>query len=130
MSKARIEADGKVVALDGRSEPDEVVTEDDAKDPGKVARLLARLLKDVASLKRLRAPRFIDFEDIVVGAAGAIVQVEHGFGGRVRWWLVGWQPVGTVAAILKEDAAKTTTKTLVLASYVAGVATIRVESAG
>lgn len=126
---ARIESDGAVVQLDGRTEPDEVVTPEDAADTSKLARLLARVLKDIATLKRRWAPQFIDFEDVVVSTAGASVTLAHGFGGRVRWHLVGWQSSGTSAPVLKEDTTNTTATTLVLLSYVAGTATVRVEEA-
>lgn len=129
MSAVRISSAAKVSTLDGRAQPDEVVTEADVQEPPKLARLLARLLKDTTALKRAFAPRRIDFEDVAVSTAGATVSLQHNFAGRVRWYLVGWSSTGTQAPILKEAAA-TTASTLVLASYVAGTATLRVESAG
>ena len=92
---ARIEATGTVKLLDGKAEPDEVVTEADAKDTAKLARLLARLLKDVATLKRRFAPKRIDFEDVAVGQVGTITNLAHKFAGRVRWSVVGWQTTAT-----------------------------------
>ncbi len=130
MSAARIEADGRVKILDGKAEPDAVVTESDAKDPAKLARLLARLLKDIATVRRRFTAKRIDFEDVAVSTAGATVSLQHNLNGRVRWWLAGWQSSGTTAPILKESATATTAQTLVLMSYVAGTATIRVEGAG
>lgn len=129
MSSARIDSASKVYPLDSPAAPDEVVTEKDVQEPPKLSRMLLRLLKDVASLKRLWTPSRIDFEDQAVSTAGAVVTLNHGFGGRVRWWIVDWQATGTAAPVLKRTTA-TTNDALVLASYVAGTATIRVEAAG
>ncbi len=95
MSVARIESDSRVRQLDGKAEPDEVVTEEDAKEPSKVSRLLARLLKEVAALKRRHVTQRLDFEDVPVGGGGAVTQLAHHFGGRVRWSVVGWQTLAT-----------------------------------
>lgn len=131
MSAAKVASDGAVTVLDGRGEPDEAVTADDAKDASKLARLLGRLLSDVAALRRAWAPRSIDFEDVTVSTAGAQVALAHNFGGRVRWWICGWQSSGTSAPVLRESSSVTTDEnTLYLQSYVAGTACIRVEEAG
>ncbi len=130
MSAARVTSAGAVQALDSRAQPNQVFTEDDAKEPPKVARILARLLADVATIKQRFAPKRVDFEDVAVSTAGATVTLQHNLKGRVRWWLAGWQSSGTTAPILKESTTATTDSTLVLMSYVAGTATIRVESAG
>jgi len=127
---ARIAADGKVTQLDGRAAPAEVVTEADVQDPAKLARLLGRMLSDEAALRRRFAPARLDFEDIPVLVTGDIVQFHHNFGGRARWWVVGWQCATNVAPILREDVTLTTTDTLVLRSYVAGTVTLRLEAAG
>lgn len=130
MSAARIDSDGGVTILDGRAEPDEIITEGDVQDPAKLARRLAEVSKSIADLRRAFVPSVRDYEDIPVSTAGAVVQLEHRFGGRVRWYLVGWQSAGTAAPILKEETSLTTNDTLALMSYVAGTACIRVESAG
>ncbi len=127
---AKVSSDGTITQLGGRAAPEEVLTEEDAKRPDKVARLLARLLADVAALRRRFSPRRIDYEDVPVLGTGAAVQFQHGFSGRVRWWVVGWQCASSVAPILKEDTDATTSDTLVLNSYVEGTATIRVEEVG
>lgn len=130
MSAAKVSSAGLVTQLGSKPTPDEVVTEQDVQEPAKLARVLGRVLAEVAALKRRFAPRAIDFEDVAVSTAGATVSLEHGMSGRVRWYLVGWQSSGTTAPILKESTTLTTSSTLVLASYVAGTATIRVEEAG
>lgn len=91
MTAARVEQDGKVKALDGKAEPDEVISEDDAKEPAKVAKLFVRILKDIAALKRRFVAKRVDFEDVVVGGDGTVTQLAHNFAGRVRWSVVGWQ---------------------------------------
>lgn len=130
MSAARVTSAGKVYPLDGRTEPDEVVTAEDAQDSSKVARLLCRLLKEIATLKRQWAPRRIDFEGVVCGTIGQSTAVlQHGFGSAVRWWVVGWTGATGVAALV-ELASGTTSTTIQFQSYTAGTATIRVEEAG
>lgn len=127
---ARVEASGKMVPLGPKAQADQTITEADVTDTSKLTKLLVKLLTDVAALRRRFAPRRIDFEDVPVSTAGAAVNLEHGFGGRVRWWIAGWQSSGTAAPILKESTTLTTNSTLSLQSYVAGTATIRVEAAG
>lgn len=126
-SNARVTSDGKVAQLDGRASAAEVVTEQDVQEPAKLSRLLVRLLTDVAALKRRFAPRRFDFEDVPVLAAGGTVQLQHNFGGRVRWWVVDC--TSSTKAWLN---AATTADTLVvnLTGTSDGTATIRVESAG
>lgn len=130
MSSARIASDGAVTVLDGRSEPDEIISTPDIEDPVKLARRLAVMSKDIAGLRREWRPSLLDFEDTPVSTAGAAVQLQHSFGGRVRWWVVDWECASNAAPILRKDDSSTTSDTLVLKSYVAGTATIRVESAG
>lgn len=130
MSAAKVASDGTLYSLDGRAAPDEVMTSEDAKDPEKIARVLGRLLKENAELRRRWNPRRVDFEDVAVSTAGAVVSLQHGFAGRVRWWPVGWQSAASTAPYLREDTAASTADTLVLKSYVAGTVTVRVEEAG
>ena len=127
---AKIAADNAVTQLDRAPQPDELVTEKDVTEPYKLARLLGRVLKDIASLRRRWVPRRIDFEDRTVETGGATVTLHHNFVGRVRWYVIGWQSNGTDPPTLIEDTSNTDTRALVLESYVAGTATIRVEEAG
>lgn len=119
-----ITPENKVRQLDRRAEPDEQVTEEDVKDPPRMVRLLMRILRDIATLKRRWAPRRIDFEGIV---ANGTHRLEHGFGGPVRWWVVEWD--GAAAAHFYKDTSSTN-DTLALVSTVAGNAIIRVEESG
>lgn len=123
---ANVAADGRVEALDSPSDAAERVSADDIANTMTLARLLTRLLRDVADLRRRWWPRRTDFVDVAVGSGGAQVRLDHGMGGRVRWWVTD----ATVAHALTRDAAATTADTLVLQSNAAGVVTIRVEEAG
>lgn len=127
-SAANVTSAGVVRQLDGRPEPDENITEAAVKEPRSLARLLLRLFRDVALLKRRWWPRRIDFEDKAVDATGTTAYtLPHNFGGRVRWWVVDWS--GSAGPQLAKSS-DTTDRSLVLVSYVAGTATIRVEEAG
>lgn len=130
MSASKIASDGKVTQLDARATPVELLTEQDVADAKKLSEFLTKLRSSVSDLLRRWNPDRIDFEDMTVSTSGATVTLPHKFGGRVRWWLVGWRSSGTSAPILKEDTTATDDNTLVLLSYVAGTATIRVERAG
>ncbi len=126
---ANIPAHGPIRQLDRRAEPDEQITDEQAKDPKRIARLLLSLLRDVAHLKRRWWPRRIDFEDRVVDATGTtLYRLQHGFGGRVRWWVVDWTGATVEPRLVRN--ATTTNDVLVLVSYAAGTATIRIEEAG
>lgn len=128
MTAALIDSDGVVRPLDGKAPARAVFTAEDAKDPEKVARLISGLLDDVAELRRRYAPRWVDFEDVAVDALGTTFSLEHGFGGRVRWWVSGWQTSGATGPDIREDTSATTATAIALKSYNAGTATIRVES--
>lgn len=122
----------KVRQLDKPSAPDQQVTADDAADSQKLARLLTSILASLADIKRRFWPKRIDYEDQVTTGTGGSPQTlpyEHGFGGRVRFWVVDWS--GTTAApILVRDSTLTTNDKLVLKSYEGGTFTLRVEEAG
>ena len=126
---AIIPRSGPVRQLDRKAEPDEQVTTEQAKDPERVSRLLMRILRDLAQLKRRWAPRRIDFEDRTVDATGTTLhQFTHNFAGRVRWWAVDWQASSGAPSLRRHVSSNE--NTLVLVSSVSGTATIRVEEAG
>lgn len=118
---------GKAVQLDRPKEPDVEVTEEQASDPKRLARLLMSILRDVAAIRRRHWPRRIDFEDVALGSGGAAHRFPHGFRSRVRWWVVDWQ--GASAPVLSKSTSSDDS-TLVLESSVAGTATIRIEAEG
>ncbi len=124
---AHVTLAGRVVQLDRPAEPDELITEEDAKDAGKLARLLIRILKDVATLKRRFWPRRIDYAPLAVDGTGTTqYRFPHRFGGTVRWWPV--DSTGAGAFLYRHSA--TTKDVLVLVSDSPCTVTIRVEEAG
>ncbi|MER3466186.1 MAG: hypothetical protein C4340_03215 [Armatimonadota bacterium] len=127
--------DGKIRQLDRRAEPSELVTREQVMDPARLVRIVMDILRDVARFKRRWHPRRIDFEDVVVDSTGRPFRLPHGFGGRVRWWVVDWR--STAGNAPKIETAKdadgkplSDDRTLVLRSLADGTATIRVEEAG
>lgn len=115
---------GVITRLGIRRQPDRTTTTADVQDPEKLARAVQALEKATATASTAKS---VDFQDVAVSPAGALVSLPHGFGTRVRWWLVDWESSGTSAPVLKRDATSTN-DTLVLASYVAGTVTIRIEA--
>ena len=115
--------------LDKALEPAENVDAADAADPGKLARLLGRVLREIATLKQAWTPSRVDFEDVAVDATGTTkYPLRHALDGRVRFWVVEWQSGSAGPALARH--AETDANTLVLVSYAAGTATIRVEASG
>lgn len=116
---------GKSRQLDRKAAPDELVREEDVTDPPRLAKLLTRIVKDIAGLLRSYSPRRTDFEDVTF-ETGETVRLPHGFGGRVRWWVV--DASFAVPGLVKNGG--TDDDTLVLEATSDFVATIRVEAAG
>lgn len=117
--------------LDKPSQPDEVVKAEDVQDPGMLARILRRLLVDVAEMKRRFVPRSITFVDVVsTGSSGAPARVTlvHGFGGLVHWVTVRTIIASGNVPLMSEvtnDGEK-----LVLDVYYAGTFAIEVRERG
>lgn len=114
--------------LDARSVPPEQVTEEQVGNPKRLTELLGRLLVAVTELRRVWTPKRVDFEDQDV-TAGVTFDLEHRFGGRVRWWVVDWVPDATGDVAIFERTAATDT-TLTLLPQNTGTVTLRVEEAG
>lgn len=126
---ANIPNGGQPRQLDRQAEPDEQVTEDQVQDPPRLARLLMAILRELALLKRRFWPRRIDHEDREVDATGTtLFRFHHGFGGRVRWWVVDWDASSGAPALRKDSSSDN--NTLVLVSDVEGTMTLRIEEAG
>jgi len=120
---------GTARQLAHRPEPDEAISEQDAADAPKLARLLTRILRDVAALKRPFAPRRVSFVDLTVDGTGTTkYRLPHGFGARVHWFVADWS--GAAAGAGLERHSDTDKDTLVLVSHVAGLASVRIEEAG
>lgn len=129
---AYVESDGTIVQLDGRTEPDEVVTPTDVEDASKLARIVGRVLRDIAALKRRYAPRRIVFRDVVSTGTTVSAQTKrfaHGLDGKVHWWVADWSSTATVAPCVRRSAS-TTSDLLVLEFLTTGTATVIVEEAG
>lgn len=124
-----IVASGQTRQLDRQAEPDEQVTPEYVADQERMARLLMRILRDLALMKRRFWPRRADHEDRVVDGTGTTkYRFPHGYNGRIRWFPVDWS--GATAGPRLVRHADTDNNTLVLVSYTAGTVTLRVEEAG
>ncbi len=127
--RAIVTSDGKTRQLDRQAEPEEQVTPEQVQDPERLARGLMGMLRELAKLRRRFHPRRIDFEDRAVDATGTTkYRFPHTFGGRVRWSVVGWKSASAGPQLVEHSDTSSTM--LVLVSYVAGTATVRVEEAG
>lgn len=122
---------GLVRQLDKPSQPDEVVKTADVQDPGMLARMLRRVLVDVAALKRRFVPRSITFVDVVsTGSSGspARITLAHGFGGLAHWVTVRSVVTAGTSPIMSEvtnDGEK-----LVLDVFYSGTFAIEVRERG
>lgn len=130
MSTAVVDAAGRMRQLDKPATGSDRFTAADAKDAEKLARKVQSLEDRLTGLERAFRPRWIEFEDVTVAASGATVRLPHGFNGRVRWEVRGWRTSSTLLWLFKEDTSATDANALVLLSYVAGTAVIRVVEAG
>lgn len=131
MSAVHVRLDGSSLQLDRRPEPDEQVTPEQISDPSRMTRLLMRLLRDVAILRRRWWPRHIDFEIAPDGDSmptASVHRLSHRFGGPVRFWLVDAKSSGPVSPPIRVDTSDE--NILVLNAYFTGSAVVRVEEAG
>jgi hypothetical protein len=125
--------DGKSRQLDTRTQSDEIVSADDAGDTTKLARLLTRLLAELAAVRRRWVPRSITFRD-VVSTGDYLTPVEiplkHNLGGLVEFWVVDTivQASATVPLIVRHPSSDP--NTLVISVYYSATFAIRVEEAG
>lgn len=107
------------------------VQDEEVKDPGKLAELLRGAMKRIADLEAKVPADAVEFE-VIVGAAAALTSMRHNLNGPVRWFVVNWTgsptatPVSAPALVVNSTSDN---NTLVLKSYVAGQAIIRVERA-
>lgn len=116
--------------LDASVQSEETAQEPDVADVPRLARLLTRMLRDIAALKRRFSPRVITYVNLDVDATGTTVyQLVHKFGGPVAWWPVGWSSGSSDCPKLRESGTPDR-DTLSLISHVAGTVAIRVEELG
>lgn len=126
-SAAVVDANDNIRSLVATKGPDRQVTEDRVQDAKELARLLQDALRDIAALDRRPCPRRIDFEDLVVDGTGTTqYRLPHGFGGRVRWWVVDAENY----AVVNRDVAASTDDVLVIVSHHASTITVRIEEVG
>lgn len=130
MPAAKISSTGVVTQLDRKAQPQDVILAKDVADPEDLAQILKGTLGDVKDLQNRHDPRRIYFYDQTTGTSGAALTLPHKFGARVHWQVIDWSSSGTSLWNLKKDTTNTTQDTLVLLSYVAGTATIKIEEAG
>lgn len=127
---AAISSAGIVRRLDGRASATERLTAEHVADPERLARAVNELREQTASQANRHQPRSLDFEDLIVDASGTkLFRLKHGFGGRVRWYVVDWDG-GAAGPAQLDRGAGGDENTLVLVSFTAGTATVRVEEAG
>lgn len=103
---------------------------DRVDSPAELPQVIQKLSKRVSDLEASVGPSWTDFE-CTVSTAGATVSLAHGYSSPVRWYVVHWgaTEAGTVptAAPALVMSNTSSTDTLVLKSYVAGKAVVRVE---
>lgn len=138
MSAANVASSGVISTLDGRAPSDIVITSRDVGDPERLARMMQEHARKLAVIERRWSPKRLDFVDYAVSGSSDI-RLDHGFGGRVRWWIGQWRATSTAANFipLLMESASTNDNTLVLSNLdiagvgrFAGTVTIRVEAAG
>ncbi len=130
---ANVEADGTVKQLDRRPGPDENISDEEVRDNSLLGKILLRIFRDVATLKRRWAPRRVDFRGIVstgTAASPQTVRLAHGMGGPVVWWPVRVAGLGAGSLKFIEELASSTENTLDLSVMFEATLTIRVEEAG
>lgn len=125
MSGSVVDIDGRIRQLDAKAGPTHVLTAEDVQDPDKLARALNELRAEQDAFRRRHEPRWREWEDVTVGTGA--YSFEHGFRGRVRWWVVDWLPDSPADMPVLERSSDSTPDTLVLDSACAGVLTLRVE---
>lgn len=123
--------DGYVIAgLSNRKDSEPATSSDDVKDPLLLAQILTQIRRDLGAVRIDARGRWIEYEDLSLAGSGAVVNLPHGLGGRVRFWPTDVEDDGSgTQPKLSRDPINTTDDVLVLKSYQAlttGV-TIRIE---
>lgn len=106
------------------------ISEDRIKDPTTLTDILRDMSVRIDAIEGRLGPEVCEYQ-VDVGNAGAITRIAHSFSCPVRYWVSYWGPTPggaspTVAPRLIVDPS-TTENELVLASYAAGRAIIRIE---
>lgn len=108
------------------------VREEDVKEPGKLAEVLRQLSRRLTAVEAAIPPEATEFE-VTLGTGGALTTIAHHLNSAVRWYVTQWSQVGGTAYPVKAPQlvqdASSDANSLVLRSYVAGKAIVRVEPA-
>jgi hypothetical protein len=102
-----------------------VLFEEDVSDPRRLVEVLTTLANRIKALEEIRPQEYIEFEK-ACGSSGTVT-VQHNFNCPVRFYITSWK--GSAAPALALNESQSTLNTLVLNSFVAGTAVIRVEKA-
>lgn len=102
----------------------QLVSEADVSDTRKLTELFRDLIGRVVALEAKDVPEPYE-KEIDVSTAGATVTLQHSFGCPVRWYVTHWKNATAGPSLVWNSASDS--NHLVLASYVAGRAVIRVE---
>lgn len=97
----------------------------DLATPGDVQSALVRTQQAAELAIRSLSTAEVIADDLACGTAGAQIRIRHGLNRRVRWEVIDWKrttPGGTHGLERVSDDGTT----LTLASYVAGLASVRV----
>lgn len=127
-----VHATGAIVAATRPAARQNKVTAEICADPDKLSETLTRINATANELSaKSDADDSIVFQDVPLPALGNTITLNHGLNRRVMWEVVDWTdpPTGALPSTppgLVRSALDTTANTLVLRSYVAGVASIRV----
>lgn len=108
------------------------VQDEEVKDPVKLAEILRGILRRITDAEAAIPPEALEFE-VEVSTAGALTTLCHNFHAPVRYWVTYWTALrdGTpaIAAPVLVSDITSDDDNLVLKSYVAGRAIVRVEPA-
>ena len=127
--------DNPITTQEGRIARSETFSLPIVSNSTSLSTALTRLSKSVGDVLGIligwRRVQAVTFENITVGASGAIVQIHHGLGRRVRWAIVDFAGISTTAGAslvsdMHDASPRTTEDILALRSYVAGTASIEV----
>lgn len=110
------------------------LTEAHVKNPSVLVKQLTNLQQELAASTQVQRSHpeqtLITFEKVVCGISGAKVRIAHNFGVFADFIVTHWSGASGGHSLVSDlddaSAVETDENTLVLRSYVAGIATIRV----
>ncbi len=97
---------------------------EEVSDTGKLSDILRYLTARISKLESVAQPEATEFE-VTVSTGGATVTLQHDFDCPVRWYVVSWKNASAGHSLAWDSSSNS--KKLVLKSYVAGTAVVRVE---